>query len=473
VGGASITATGNIASATTTVYIDLTSAQIANLVLQAPTTTENGTPDTSIRYLATFGRRLIGASTDSIYWSKLDLPDAFPPENAEPIETGDGSAVTGLCAFSDEILLIFTETSTWGIFGNDPQSWSIRPIDTTLGCVSHLSIAKFAGGVGWWSDKAGPVFFGGSAIERIGLEKLGAEFFTAEIEPSRREWICAGVDPHESRVVWSVASLDEEDRNDKMLPFHFQMGAWESSKWDPIDVAAISAGYVDGEQRLFVGGYEGQLFYFDHSVHNDGIVSGTRSGTFVATASSASSITGTGFYNSNGRLVERKVTVVDSENKPVGRGRIASNNSTTLTLADAIPGLTNGATYTYHIGGPDFRLYTKWLDQDEPFVRKRFDRVYLQGRAEGSPSLLISTHIDFIDSDTASGNEVSVAGDVWDSGVWDAAQWAGSPNIKRRLPIFKASTALRVAVLHFTPDFDIVINKIAVLARLLSDRYYD
>jgi hypothetical protein len=472
--GASITATGDIPIATLTGYIDLTATQIANLILQAPSTTENNPPLTAMRFVAPFGRRLIGACRDSVYWSKLDLPDAFPPENTEPIETGEGDEVTGIFPYSDEVLLIFTTSSTWGIFGNDPQSWTIRPVDTTIGCTSHLSTVGFNGGVGWWSDRAGPVFFKQGQVQLIGLDKLGSDAIIGAVESSRLNWIAGGVDPRDSRVLWSVPTLGTTTRNDKSIPYNFLMQGWEATHWDPLDFASFCTGYnADGTQVLFAWGYEGQLFYFDPAVHNDAIVDGTTTGTFVAASSSVSSITGTGFYNSNGRLTERKVTIVDADNKPIGRGTIASNNATTLTLASAVEGLSSGSTYTYYIGGADFRLYTKWIDGDEPFVRKRFDRVYLQARAEFSPDLLISTHIDFIDEDTANGLEVGVPGDEWDLGIWDTAVWAGSPNLKRRLAILKCSTALRVAILHFAPDFDIVINKVAVLARLLSDRYYD
>lgn len=474
VGGSAIAGSGTTAIATTTAYIDLTAAQIAALITQAPSTTENNPPSTAIKYLATYGDRLIAASSDTLFWSKLGQPDNFPPENAEPVETGEGSEVKGICVFSDERLLVFTSSATWAVEGNDPQSWVFRPIDTSIGSVGHLSVASFNGGVAWWSNHAGPVFYGGGSIEQVGREKLGVAEVVDGIEPTRLGWIAAGVDPTDQRVLWSVSTLGTTTRNDKLLPFNFAMKAWEATKWDPLDVAALCAGYdEDGNHRLFVGGYEGQVFYFDRDTHVDGVVSGTRTGTFTASASSASTITGTGFYNSNGKLVERKVTVVDSDYRPVGRRTITSNNATTLTLDTAITGLQAGTTYTYYVGGPDFRLYTKWLDMDEPFLRKRFDRVYIQARAEGSPSLLVATHIDFVDADTEPGAEISVAGDQWDVGVWDSAVWAGTPLLKKRLAIFKPSTAMRVTMMHFAPGYDLVIQKVGVLAKVLSDRYYD
>ena len=472
VGGTGIVTDGDIPIATTTVYIDLTAAQIANLIVQAPNETENNGPVTSVRFLASYGRRLIAADRNSVYWSKIDRPDNFPPENEEPIETGEGDEITGIFKFSDEILLVLTSSATWGIFGNDPQTWVVRPIDTTIGCASHLSLAAFNGGVGWWDDHLGPVFYDGGRIQAIGLEKLGSTALVDDVEQTRLSFIAAGVDPVDSRVVWSYPSNGTTTRNDAAIPYNFQMSAWEASVWDGLDIASLATGYdEDSAQRLFVGGYAGQVFKFDRAIKNDGIPSGTTTGTFVAAAETTSTITGTGFYNTASGLVERKVTVLDeATQRPLSRHRITTNNGTTLTLSPAIDGLSIGTTYRYEIGGPDFRVYTKWLDADQPFLHKRFDRVYLQAKAPaGSVSLLISTHIDFDDADQ-SADTVDIAGDAWDEGIWDTAIWSGGTVIKRRLSVFKVAHAMRIAILHFKADVDIVLQKVSLLGRVLSDR---
>lgn len=481
VGGTQITSNGNIPIATTTAYIDLTATQIANLVLAAPSTTENNPPATSIRFLAAYGRRLIAADRDSIYWSKLDLPDAFPPINTEPVETGEGDEVKGIYQFSAELLLIFTKRSVWGLFGNDPQTWVLRPIDNTRGSVSHLSVVGFDGGVGWWSEGIGPVFFDGTQIIPIALEKLGTSVVDSDenvvvaagVSQGNLHLINAGVDIGDSRVLWSFPTSGA--RCDRILPYNYRMKAWEATTWDPLDVAAMGQAHdQDGRLRLYVGGYKGQLFKFNRNIKHDATPSGTRTGTFTATGSSITSFTGTGFSTTGAGLVERYVTITDTDNKPIARRRISANTATTITLAEAVTGLQNGRTYNFYIGGPDFRIYTKWIDGGQPFLRKRFDRVYIQARSSsGSPTLLVSTHIDFIDDDQSADASVRVAGDVWDVGLWDTAIWAGAGALKRRLPILKTSTALRIAVLHFSPGIDVVIDKIAVLARGLSDRYFD
>jgi hypothetical protein len=125
------------------------------------------------------------------------------------------------------------------------------------------------------------------------------------------------------------------------------------------------------------------------------------------------------------------------------------------------------------VGGPDFRLYTKWFDLDQPFLQKRFDRVYIQAQSEDVPTgVFLSTHVNFVDEDGDAENTVALGGDLWDSGQWDTSIWSGATQFKKRLGVWKNSTAIRVALLHFAPNVDLRISKIGILGRLLSDRFY-
>ena len=472
-GGANISSTGDIPIATTTAYVDMAAADIANLIIPSPDDLENDPPSTDTRFLAIYGRRLIAVSRDTITWSKIDRPDNFPPTNSEPIETGEGDQATGVFRFSDELLLIFTANNLWGIFGNDPQTWVIRPIDHTVGCSTHTSITEFDGKVGWWDDEFGPVVFDGTRVIKEGLDKLGPAIVTDGVSPTRRHRIAGGVDPNGQRIVWS-ASTASSNRNNIMLPYHYQMTQWESSKWDPMDIASLGVAVgSDGNRHLYMGNYAGQLFRLNKNVQNDGVPSGTKSGTFVAVSDTIGTINGqTGLYTTGAGLAERYVTIVDADNKPITRVRLSSNTSSVLTFATNVTGLIMGATYSYYVGGPDFRLYTKWLDMDQPFLDKRFDLAYIQAQADGDVSdLLLSTHINLVDEDAAASATTHLGGDLWDTGIWGTATWAGIGSIKERISIFKTAHALRIAILHFEADVDLRVIKLAVLARVLGDRY--
>ena len=475
-GGTTIVTDGNIPVGTTTVYLDLSASQIANLTTVAPTTTENNGPPATAAFVATYGRRLIVADTRNIYWAKQDKPDNFPPLNYEPIETGEGDQITGLYPFSDELLLVFTTTAVWGIFGNDPQTWTLKAIDHTIGCASHTSIVEFNGKVAWWSNAEGPVSFDGQRITPLALTTLGRPLVVDQIEQSRLSRIWAGHDPQGSRILWAAPSLLNTTTLDILFPYNYVVEQWEATRWNPLSVGALALGYIaDGSQRCFVGGTGGQVFYFDQDTHNDAVPSGTVSGTFIPATSTITTIAGTGFYTTGSGLATRMAVITDSDNRPIAKVEIASNTSTTLTLAASLTGLTAGATYTVHLGSPDFRLYTKWMDLDQIFIRKRFDRAYVQLESAGNTSgFYLTSQVDFANESRAAKNIIDVAGDLWDAStsLWDSSVWAGQGLLKKRIPLLRTAHALRLALFHFQTNRDIIVTGLGVLARAQSDRYY-
>lgn len=469
-----IVTNADIPIGTTTAYVDISAADIANLIVVAPRPEDNGVPPSDIKYVATYGRRLLAASDRNIYWSQLDKPDNFSDRAYEPVDTGEGDRITGIFPFSDELLMIFTSQNVWGLFGSDPTSWTLRPIDHTVGCCSHLSIVEFEGKIGWWSINEGPVWYDGEQIHHQALDDLGWQAVVADIESSRLDFVYGGYDPQGQRVLWSVGSSGSANRNNRLIPYNTRLRRFEASYWNPMDFATIGSGFTsDGTLRLFAGNYGGQIFYFDVDTTKDGIPGGTLITTFMPVASSVSTITSSGFYNTGSGLAERYVLVTDEENRPVAKVRIASNTATVLTLATNVAGLSVGRTYNAYLGSPDLRLYTKWLDLGETFNRKRWDRLYVQAQSNSDASgLYATTQINFSETAQKVQNPFNIDAAKWDQGTWDSSQWAGVGQLKKRLFIGRTGQAIRVAIFHFNTNQDLTIHTIALLARLQSDRYY-
>lgn len=459
----------------TTVYVDLTQAQITAQTTAAPSTVENNPPPAAAKYVCTFGRRVLVADDRNVYWSRQDKPDSFPPLNYEPIETGEGDVITGIYPFSDELVLVFTTTAVWGIFGNDPQTWIIKAIDHTIGCLSHLSIVEFKGQLGWWSDAYGPVYYDGNTIVRLGERDLGRDLYIDSVNPSRMAYSWAGHDPQYNRIVWAVPSLGTS-RNGRLIVYNYQLDRFESEQWNPMPAACLAVGYhSNGTLKLFLGNDYGQLFYFDDSVRHDGVPSGTTTGTFVATAS-VSSIAGTGFYTTGEGLKGRYVLLVDDTHKPIAKVEISSNTSTTLTLATTLTTLQVGRTYTYYLGSPDMRLSTRAYDMGRTFHQKRFDRLYVHVSSplNGAESVFLTTQVNFDTEGTVNANSLGLGGAIWDatSSLWDTSLWVGTQNIKKRLPLFVPAKNLQVTLYQFVTGQDVVLRTFGVLAGVRSERNY-
>ena len=473
VAGADIVTDGNIPIATTAAYLDLSAATIATQITAAPSTSENDPPASSITHVTAFGRRLICADGRNIYWSKQDQADNFGTNNFEPIETGEGDQIIGLHQYSDELLMIFLTTGTWGLYGNDPQTWALKPIDLTIGCASRNSIVSMPGNIAWWDRAVGPVIYDGTDINRVGQMLLGLAAVTTELNSTRSAFIYAGHDPAADRIVWSVSSLGSSI-NDRLLVFNYALRRFEASYWSTIDAASFATAVNTGsETSLYLGGYYGQLFYFSTTYKNDGVPSGTLTGEFIPATTSITEIAGTGFYTTGSGLANRYVVIVDGDYLPVDRVRITSNTASALTLATAVTPLVLSTTYTYYIGSPDFRFYGRWMDFDQPFLRKRFDRLYYHfGAPSGIADAYVSTQLEF-DEDVSTPVTNSVLGEsLWDTADWDAATWTGSASLKQRLSVGRSGTALRPVIFVYTPGRELIVQKLAIMARMLGDRYY-
>lgn len=468
---------GNIAIGTTTVYVDLTAAQITALTTAAPSTVENNPPPASAKFVCTYGRRLLVADERNVYWSKQDKADNFSPLSYEPIETGEGDTITGIYPFSDEVALVFTTTAIWGIFGNDPQTWTFKAIDHTIGCLSHLSIIEFNGQLGWWSDAYGPVVYDGTTIVKLGERELGRSSYIEELNLSRISRCWAGHDPKYSRVIWATPATGTT-RNSRMFVYNYQVGKFESEQWDPMPAACLTMAYhSDGSIKLFLGSDRGHVFYFDETVRNDGVPSGTVTGTFVG-AGALSTISGTGFYATNDGLTGRWVLIVDSDARPVTKVEIASNTSTTLTLATT-PTMTTGNVYTYYIGSPDLRVGTRSYDMGRTFFRKRFDRLYVHAKAStaGATNVWLTTQINFATAATATGQSLGLGGAKWgpssvNVGVWNTSQWVGDQNVKKRFALFTSGQNLQLNLLQSRTNQDVIISAVGLLAGVQSERYF-
>jgi hypothetical protein len=186
---------------------------------------------------------------------------------------------------------------------------------------------------------------------------------------------------------------------------------------------------ADSEPFVMLGGYGGQVFKLG-STTNDGIVSGTITGTFTAGSSSITSITDTGasFVTSGAGLVERKVTILNSDDLPVTTGvrpRITANTGTVLTLNEAVSNLISGDTYTYVVGGPDWVFDTAWLDLNDPFAKKRVEFLQIMALLDGG-TLYVDRHRNQRDRTLQLTRFATVTSDAVG---WDEAEWADDDGV--------------------------------------------
>ena len=92
------------------------------------------------RCLATWRNRLwSGDGTHIIFHCRNDNPHHWEPLDAIPIQGGQQSEVTGLCAFGNR-LIVSTPESLWQIVGDSPYNWEFQTIVHGHGAVNSQSM---------------------------------------------------------------------------------------------------------------------------------------------------------------------------------------------------------------------------------------------------------------------------------------------------------------------------------------------
>jgi hypothetical protein len=467
--GTATTITLNVSD---TVFVEDWTTAINPVGTQSP-------PPSDIKHAAWFRRRMFVATDTTIYWSKEDNPHAFNlTDDKQEIVDDRGGVITALKVAFDR-LLIFTPLTRWELIGaDDPRTWDLRLVDTEMGLEGHRSFIVYDGAAYWWNREHGPVRYDGTGVNHIGTDLIRDKVRASAINPAYIELTAAT--GAADRVLFFVPDPNQTTLT-RLLVWNTVARAWESTRWDPMDGASLATMLdSDGIAQVYLGNNAGQVFRM-FTGSNDGVRTGTTTGTFVAAATSVSSITdGTASFNASAAgdagLLQRKVTIIDNETRePVTetvRPHITAVTATVLTLSTTISGFVVGRTYRYMVGGPDFILDTYDSDLGQPFVSKRFDQAFMQFEVDdGVSEFRLDAGFDFDRSRTSEVAATSESGSYWDVGYWDSSYWDETSILTRKTWLGKVGRNIRLRLRSPEPDQGFTLMKVGVLARQLTDRY--
>lgn len=469
-------------NSTTTYQSNLADSSLTDI---GPDDAENDPPPSGVKYIAWHHGRMFVADDVNLYYSNLPdadgvpHPEAFDEEAIEPVNPDDGQRITGIYSAYD-VLVIWKTSSMYVLVGDDPDSWSLRLIDPTVGCVAHRSISFAGNNLYWWGEQGPAVWDGSSTPDWIAPPLIDATIDPSNIsfDPTYTRLICSSEDFNKHRLMWALPGVSQT-RNTIILPWSHRLRRWESDGWDPMDASALGS-FEDSNGQPFVilGGYAGQTFRW-RDASTDGVdTATTMTGTFVASGSSVTTVTdaGASFDTTGGKLTERKVTIVDSDGIMVGtaRPRITSNTGTAFTMNVAVEGLTDGNTYTYYIGGPAVDWYSAWLLQNDSLMKKRFMFAYVQLRpATTIDNVLVDTYVNYNLTPTAARTQtfdVDIDSGIWDESDWDVALWDSSAQVTKRFRIGRTGISFLLRLRHYAPNADFDLTRIGLISESLSER---
>lgn len=452
-------------NSTTTITLDFADA---NLIIPAPDTEQNNPPPTGAKYCCWHVSRMFVATPTAVYYSSLDKPESFDPDNVLPISPEDGQQIRSIYS-AFEVLLIFKDKSVYALFGTDPNSWQVRLVLADIGCVSNNTLIAAEGSLYWLAESGLMRMSALGEVAPIGATYLGRTFTGAILNLGSYNLATATADPTRYRILLAVPEAGLT-RNTRIVAFNYRVGRFESDKWDPMDAADLSTVYdSDGNPQVMLGGYAGQIFQASDTSYIDGVYTGTTSGTVTSRNVGATVITDSGaaFDTTGGGLVERTVIFTNAAGDQTIRRRITANTDTTLTVP-AATGVNAGWTYT--IGGIDFQWDTPWFMVDPRFFKKRFRHLY--ATVEGSTVFAVEVMRNFSTLANQTINITATMGmGYWGSMLWGYAAWGGTDpytTFRRRIGI--TGTALKFRIKNATPNRFVTVMAIGAAAELKSDR---
>lgn len=249
-------------SVTTTVDIDPTQDQIDAFITKAPGENDNLIePISPFRFVASYRQRLMACDDEFLYWSESGSPEAMNTEdNKLPIATGDGERITGMIVH-DDTLVIFKPNRTYYLDGDDPETWVLRVLDQTVGCISRKGYGIQEGNLYFYTLN-GPHRWKGrqSGVEDINTDVVGNLFDGQQVDFTRPDEFFVALDDKNHYVGFSCPTFGESSSS-VIIPFSTRLDRWMSSGWDGVNAtcACLQTG-IDGTQEALYGDEFGNLY---------------------------------------------------------------------------------------------------------------------------------------------------------------------------------------------------------------------
>lgn len=441
------------------------------VTIESPDTAQNDPPPANMRGFIGHGQRLFAWDEDNLYYSALNKPEAFDPEALEPVKPSDGQKIVGCWEVDDNTLVIYKERSTYGLFGDDPNSWTVELLDPTVGLTSPHAVDTIEG-VTYANSHLGPVAwrFGGTP-EQIGIARIAPDIDPNVLNASSLDRAIVIADPPRQSVLFCLPSSASDDV-DFILAYNYRLGVFQG-RWEPFDMAS-AVRMKDGADREFVyfGGHYGKVFKWWAS-DTDGARTSNGSSTFYTLQTTIASAASTTSFTLPASVEIDATNVIglygylfDADNREYQRRRITVANNTTknIQVASAFAD-TPTVGRTFVIAGPIFEWDTKWQDNGDPFLMKRYLHVFISGVCDtGSTTAYVDLFTGSTTADVKRTWEFDVTGQggIFDESVFDVAVFAtDSISTMRRRAAWRGRN-YRLRVRHIEPDRQFVVTALGM-----------
>jgi len=459
-------------------HLNLSDSDLNNLIVLSPNTVENDPPPTTAKGPVWHLSRVFVHDDVNIYWSKRGKPEAFHPDDYEPVNADDGQKIVGLVQFTDARLVVFKDNSIYEWVGDNVASMSLRVVSPSVGCTSIRS-ARVVDGILYWWSKQGPMAWSGTGEpEPIGVTTILPTIDQDALEYLRLGQVVSGVDYLRGRLVWALPEKGYLN-NTLLLPFNYRFKCWEASRWDLFDVCSMAEGEdTSGNQWVYLTDYLGRVFEFwNADVDGLTLVDGlgdpyTLWGKVSSATDTKVTMDGANFDISlaNGALRDFYLYMI-APNGTVQRRKILSNTATEITVTTAFDAVPT-SEYVFVVSSPIFEWDTKWSNSGDSFTTKRYNVLQADALSSGGTIAYLHffTKFDLGLPVRSYYLNCEGLGAVFDVDKFDEAVF-GSEGISRlRQHIGRVGEVYRVRVMQYEPNRQFLLLGLSVQANAMSDK---
>jgi hypothetical protein len=472
-------ACGGFPVATLSVEVNFTQNQYSAFRTLAPAVNDNYPPPAGAMHPVWHKSRMFVHDKNNVYYSEIEDAENFnTTDRYEPIDPEDGDEIVTIHS-TNNVLVVLKRFRSYIIVGDDPASWSVDELSPTIGTDSPESVVSDPNGVTyWWDHTVGPAAWRGLGTkpEGIGVPLIGPSLDPTVLNQSRFDLVVAGVDSHplRQRVLFAVPEYGKT-RNNRIIPFNYQLKGWEAEFWNPFDVASMwTANDANGQQWLWMGNYSGRVYQWWVG-NNDGVPAGELTkGNVVSSTSTTltcSKSDGTTPGWTVDGLKDLAVYGITQAGDDIQRRRILSNTADTLTIETSW-GLNPNSTFTFAVGACDFQWDTPWYDGGYPFNKKRYEFFFI-GASSPDSGVLVTVDLMFTYDllNVIKDRSFTMTGDVlYDAAVYDEDRYASTVLEHRRFRVGTTGKAWRARVRSLQPDVSLTLLKLQMQGVLLSTK---
>lgn len=218
------------------------------------------------KYIELHFERLFLAGNDTypsrLYFSEVGDEEDWPALNYIDVAEDDGGTIVGIAELGQTVLI--SKNNGWyRLYGNDTDSWDVKPVLGMPGCIAPRSMVKAIGGVIWFAAE-GVYYYDGANMKDLSSES---------VRPILKD--ISGSDL--SKVVgiyydakYLLAYPENSSTNNKALVYDFRTGGWyKISGWNIASLMWWRSGTDNGE--LYAGCSDcGTLMHLFHTYADNG-----------------------------------------------------------------------------------------------------------------------------------------------------------------------------------------------------------